>query len=194
MPLLTESPPKGTEKLLEAAVSELVGHGAIAHGARARPAVSMPLRIHNLGADAIASGKGLSAAQSTGWISTLTSNGEVRGTIELVPRRAARKGAAAPDGLRFGGYTTGALQRALAGAIETVEKSAGRNEIQIAVLRVPALYLLALWLKDSGGDRLVPIAPCPPSLKAGESYPAERALAALAPAAKAVLEGDDARN
>ena len=62
------------------------------------------------------------------------------------------------------------------------------------MLRAPALYLLALWLHDTNGDRLVPIAPCPPSLKAGETYVAERALSLLAEAAKAVLEGDETRN
>ena len=62
------------------------------------------------------------------------------------------------------------------------------------MLRAPALYLLALWLRDKDGDRLVPIAPCPPSLKAGEAYVAERALAMLVDAAKVVLEGDETRN
>jgi hypothetical protein len=194
MPLLTESPPKGIEKVLNATVSELVGHGAIALGTRSRAQVSMPIRVHNLGADAIAAGKGLGAAQLTGWLSTLTTDGEVRGTIELVPLKPPRKGAAAPDGVRFGGFTTGPLQRALAQTIEAATKSTARDKVQMAVLRVPALYLLALWLHDDGGDRLVPVPPSPAPLKAGESYPAERALASLAEAAKAVLQGDDARN
>ena len=118
----------------------------------------------------------------------------MRGTIELVPHKPARKGAAAPDGVRFGGFTTGPLQRALARTIEAATKSTVSSKVQIAVLRVPALYLLALWLHDEGGDRLVPVPPSPPPLKAGESYPAERALASLAEAAKAVLQGDEARN
>ena len=194
MPLLTESPPKGIEKVLDATVSELVGHGALALGSRALPAVSAPIRVHNLGADAIAAGKGLAAVQPIGWLSTLTTDGEVRGTIEVIPARPARKGTASAEGLRFGGFTTGPLQQALAAAIETAAKSSGRSEVQIAVLRVPALYLLALWLRDKGGDRLVPIAPCPSPLKAGEAYPAERALASLQEAAKSVLEGGEARN
>ena len=194
MPLLTESPPAGIEKVLDATVSELVGHGALAVGARTRPAVSVPVRVHHLGADAIAAGKGLAAVQPTGWLSTLSTDGEVRGTIELIPARTARKGTASADGLRFGGFTTGPLQRALAAAIDTAAKASGRSEVQLAVLRVPALYLLALWLRGKGGDRLVPIAPCPPPLKAGEAYPADRALSLLQAAAKSVLEGDEARN
>ena len=31
----------------------------------------------------------------------------------------------------------------------------------MTVVRAPALYLLALWLRDETGDRLVPIAPVP---------------------------------
>ncbi len=97
-------------------------------------------------------------------------------------------------GVRFGGFTTGPLQRALAQTIEAATKSTARDKVRMAVLRVPALYLLALWLHDDGGDRLVPVPPSPVPLKAGESYPADRALASLAEAAKAVLQGDDARN
>ena len=44
MPLLTEKPPKGFEKVLDASVAELVGHGALSLAGRARPAVSAPVR------------------------------------------------------------------------------------------------------------------------------------------------------
>ena len=194
MPLLTEKPPKGFEKVLDASVAELVGHGALALAGRARPAVSAPIRVFHMGADAVAAGKGLAAAQPTGWLATLVTNGEVRGTIELVPPKPPRKGAEPPAVVRFGGFTTGPLQRGLAAALDAATKAAGRNEVEVSVLRAPALYLLALWLRDKNGDRLVPIAPCPPPLKAGETYTAERALSMLAEAAKAVLEGDDTRN
>ena len=91
MPLLTEKPPKGFEKVLDASVAELVGHGALSMAGRARPAVSAPVRVFHLGADAVAAGKGLAAAYPAGWLTTLTTNGEVRGTIELVPaNRLAR--------------------------------------------------------------------------------------------------------
>jgi hypothetical protein len=194
MPLLIEKPPKGFEKVLDASVAELVGHGALAMGKRTRPAVSAPIRVHHLGADSVAAGKGVAAAQPTGWLVTLTTDGEVRGTIELIPPKPFRKGAEPPAGVRFGGFTTGPLQRGLAAAIEEAAKIVGRSKVEVSVLRAPALYLLALWLRDEKGDRLVPIAPCPPPLHAGESYTAERALAMLAEAAKAVLKGDKTRN
>lgn len=194
MPLLTEKPPKGFEKVLDASVAELVGHGALSLAGRARPAVSALVRVFHLGADAVAAGNGLAAAQPAGWLTTLATNGEVRGTIELVPDKPPRKGAAASAGVRFGGFTTGPLQRGMAAALDAATKAAGRNEVEVSVLRAPALYLLALWLHDTSGDRLVPIAPCPPSLKAGETYAAERALSLLAESAKAVLEGDETRN
>jgi hypothetical protein len=194
MPLLIEKPPKGFEKVLDASVAELVGHGAIAIGSRARTAVSAPIRVYHLGADAVAAGKGIAAAQPTGWLATLTTDGEVRGTIELIPLKPHRKGVEPSASVRFGGFTTGPLQRGLAAAVEKAAKTAGRRMVEVSVLRAPALYLLALWLRDEKGDRLVPIAPCPPLLKAGEYYPAERALATLAGAAKVVLEGDQTRS
>jgi hypothetical protein len=193
MPLLIESPPKGADKVLNAAVSELVGHGAIALGTRSKPTASMPVPVYNLGADAIASGRGLAAARPTGWLVTLTADGEVRGTIELIPARP-RKGETPSEAVRFGGFSVGPLHRALAAAIESAAKSSGRNKVQLAVLRVPALYLLALWLKDESGERILPIPPSPPPLKAGEPYPANRALESLRQAAKLVMEGDDARS
>ena len=194
MPLITESPPAGTEKVLNDVVSELVGHGGVAMGLRAKAAVSAPVRVHNLGADAIAAGKGLDAAQATGWLSTLTSDGQVRGTIELVPRRQTRRTGGAAEGLGFGGFTSGPLQRSLANTIEAAEREAGRSSVRVAVLRVPALYLLAVWLHGDEGDQLIPVPPCPPSLKPGERYPAERAFAALMEAARSVSKTDDARN
>jgi hypothetical protein len=194
MPLLIEKPPKGFEKVLDASVAELVSQGAVAMATRSRPAVSAPIRVHHLGADAVAAGKGLAATQPTGWLAILTTDGEVRGTIELIPHRPSRKGAEPAAGVRFGGFTTGSLQRALAAAIEQAAKTAGRNKVEVSALRAPALYLLALWLRDEEGDRLVPIAPSPAPLKAGETYPADRALGMLVEAAKAVLEGGETRN
>ncbi|HQR70465.1 MAG TPA: hypothetical protein PLE54_07675 [Burkholderiaceae bacterium] len=192
MPLLTESPPAGIDKVLRDTVSELVGHGTLAIGLRAKTAVSTPVRVYNLGADAIAAGKGLAAAKPTGWLSTLVTDGEVRGTIELVAQRG-RKGASA-EGLRFGGFTSGPLQRELAASVARARESASRAEVHLAVLRVPALYLLALWLRGDNGDRLVPVPPCPPALKPGEHYVAERALAMLAESARDVAKAEDARN
>ena len=52
----------------------------------------------------------------------------------------------------------------------------------------------ALWLREKDSDRLLPIAPCPAPLKAGEPYPAERALAELREAAAAVAKIDDTRS
>jgi hypothetical protein len=194
MPLMVEKPPQGIDKVLDAAVSELIGHGTLAMASKARPTVASPLRVFRLGADAIAQGKGLAAAEPVGWLATVMNESELLGTIELVPLKPARKGAAAPTGLRFGSFTRGPLQLSLAAAIARAAETAGRAAVEIAVLRAEALYLLALWLREKGVDRLVPIAPAPPPLKAGEAYPADRALALLAEAARAVLAGDGARN
>ena len=124
----------------------------------------------------------------------MTTDGEVRGTIELTPPKPGRKGAGPPAGLSFAGFATGPLHRGLAAAIAEAAKTAGQSKVEVSVVRAPALYLLALWLHDETGDRLVPIAPSPPPLRAGEAYPADRALAMLAEAAKVVQEGDETRS
>ena len=98
MPLLTEKPPKGFEKVLDASVADCRPWRRIA-GARARRRSRLLFRVLHLGADAVAAGKGLAAAQPTGWLTTLATDGEVRGTVELVPPKSARKGAAPPAGV-----------------------------------------------------------------------------------------------
>ncbi len=42
-------------------------------------------------------------------------------------------------------------------------------------VRIPGIYLVALWLRDEDGGRdgdvVVPLAPAPPPLEAGRNYP-----------------------
>jgi len=125
MPLLTESLRKSIEKVLNATVSELVGHGAIALGTRSRAEVSMPIRVHNLGADAIAAGKGLGAAQPTGWLSTLTTDGEVRGRSNSF--RSSRRARA-----RLLRTVFGSAGSRPAAAARTRANDRGRDEVHCA--------------------------------------------------------------
>jgi hypothetical protein len=61
------------------------------------------------------------------------------------------------------------------------------GKVEARVIRVPALYVMALWLKDLEGDRdvIVPMAPSPPFLEANRPYTEREFLKALAGPAKA---------
>jgi hypothetical protein len=191
MPLMSDAPPAGAERIIDAAIAELLGHGALALARGSKPSVSTPIQLYHLGADAIAERKGLAGAVAVGWLATVRNGSEVLGSLELIsnPRAKPRM-----PKVKFGGFTSGPLHRGLAEALDAADRRAGRARITAAVLRAPAVYLLALWLKDGDADDLVPVAPAPPPLTANEPIAAQRALDALQAAAEAALEGDPGRS
>jgi hypothetical protein len=190
MPLMLEAPPAGIEKVVDATLAELVGHGALALGRSAKPAVAHPLPVFHLGADAVAAGQGLAAVQRQGWLATVSHGDQVVGGLELASVKRPKQGA---PSVAFSSFNTGPFQRGLAEAIAQAGTAAGRKSVSVSVLRIPALHLVALWLKDGETDMLVPIPPAPPPLQPRVPVPAAEALDALREAAKVVLAGDDAQ-
>jgi hypothetical protein len=191
MPLMLDAPPFGAERVIDAAIQELIGHGAVAMGNGAKPTVASPLPLFHLGADAIAAGKDLQAAEQIGWLAPLQNGGEVLGGLELARVKRPKDGAPA---VRFASFSSGPLQRGLAEALATAERAARRKDLRVTLLRAPAVYLFALWLSGADGDVLVPIPPAPPPLKPYEPISAQQGLEDLRAAAKAALDGDDMRN
>jgi len=61
------------------------------------------------------------------------------------------------------------------------------GKVEARLIRVPALYVMALWLKDLDGDDdvVVPMAPAPPFLEANRPYTEREFLKALTGPAKA---------
>jgi hypothetical protein len=72
------------------------------------------------------------------------------------------------------------------------DQTVAAGSYQAALLQVPAMGVMALWLRGSGGssDILVPLAPSPSPLVAGRHYGEGDFLAALRPAAQAKLHAD----
>ncbi len=77
---------------------------------------------------------------------------------------------------------TAAAQKAAAKLPQVREGS-----VEARVIRIPALYVMALWLKDLDGDDdvVIPMAPAPPFLEANRPYTEREFLKALAGPAKA---------
>jgi hypothetical protein len=195
MPLMHDAAPAGADKMIGAALAELVGHGALAMGRNVTPAASTPVRLFHLGADAIATGKGLAAAKAIGWIATVRNGAEVIGSVELAdaPPSASTKEGLSPA-LRFSSFTSGPLHIGLSSCLVDCAARSGKKQVKVAVVRAPAVHLLALWTSDGGEDKLVPIAPAPPPLVAGTPIAAAKALQQLAPAAKSAVASDKARS
>ena len=60
---------------------------------------------------------------------------------------------------------------------------------ELRLLRIPAVYAVALWLHAPDGDLLIPVSPAPPPLRANEPYDAAAFSAALRPLAESAMRG-----
>ena len=80
---------------------------------------------------------------------------------------------------------------ALAGLEDRPEVAAG--SYQVRMVRIPALYVVALWLEDLDGDAdlVLPLAPAPVFLDTGRLYGEREFLDVLAGPARERLAFDD---
>ena len=85
----------------------------------------------------------------------------------------------------------GPFVESTADAIDQAERDPelADGDYEVRVLRIPALYVMALWLKDErgGADVLIPLDPTPAPLEAGRKYAPAELSSTLAEAARARL-------
>lgn len=94
------------------------------------------------------------------------------GELLVGERVAAREGEALHEG-PFAAATLDAIEGVAAEVARTVD-------YEVRLLRIPALYLAAVWLH--GDDEvLIPLSPTPPGVAANEPYDEARLVAALLP-------------
>lgn len=204
MPLTIPAPPPASLAAVDAAIPGIAtSPGVAAHApavaagaalfmnrmaATAAPAgtAAVSSRVYTLGLDAIAAGRGLAAARLVHWTHLLPSGG---GRIVAADVTA--------DTATFDGMTEGPHPDGLRRLIETLpaDPAVVAGNYELAVLRVPALFVSAVWLQGRGGsaDILVPADPADPALTPGRHYSAADFLQALAPAARGKLADTDPR-
>jgi hypothetical protein len=133
-----------------------------------------PHPVYELGLNDLAAGKGLGAARLVAWRYLLAANNQLRQAAEIVedPR----------GGSQFGALTTGFV----AGAEEAFRIAEQLPEVQrgayeIRALRIPSLYVMALWLKDLQGnqDRFIVMPPAFPPVQPLRPYAASDLLTVL---------------
>lgn len=135
--------------------------------------LAAPHDVYTLGLDRIVAGGSLDEAQPVG-----------RRFLVMDDARAiAAAEVAGDDGSGFSsneGRFVAATADAIRHAEQDPELADGRYELRL--LRIPAIYLMALWLKDDdGGDGVViPLEPAPPPLQAGRRYGPDELLRSLA--------------
>jgi hypothetical protein len=152
----------------------------LAAAAPAALAVAAPHDVYSLGLEDLAAGRGLEAAE---WVSRrcLILDGDHPIAAAELPD---------PDGANGFTTTEGRFAATTATAIQGAEDAPGEYELRL--LRIPALYLMALWLKDRNGtdDVLVPLDPAPAELQPNERYSDQQLLERLRDRARSRLEFD----
>lgn len=188
MPIRTSPVPADAMEALWTGLGQMDGAAeiqtvaAISSGHEASWQEGVPQPIYHLGLDAIASGRGLDAAEPIGWRYLLGQT--------ATPPTIAADVLRAPAGQSY--VFAGLNQGPFVGQMLEVLRRTGRDpkvsqgDFEPRMLRVPALYIVALWLKERSPwrDILIPLEPSHPALTPGLSYTVAEFEAALRRAAE----------
>jgi len=143
--------------------------------------------VYVLGLDAIVAGNDLSTAKLALWTHFFPSAQD--GDNQVV---AADVDA---DTSRFASLREGPQVLAFYRQVQVLQQAPdlGPQSFELAQLRIPALHVKAVWLKDKSGagDVVIPIAPAHPALAPGRRYSAREFIAALRPAAESATGHTD---
>jgi len=186
MPIKVMAAPRGAEKLLRDGLERHLAPGLVDAELSAVQGLAAPHRVFNLGLDQLVAGTAIaSAARFTGWRSLLVDGkGRAIASAELTQTRTGLKFASVSRGPHAAGST-----ESEAAAEQWSRRTKGDHEL--ALLRVPGAYCVALWLRSAAGTgaAFVPIAPCPSGLEPNRPYAESDFRAALLPEARKQLDG-----
>ena len=193
MPIIAcKAPPRGVASLV-ASVTELLRKKAVPPGmpvnvrleelshSEAHPVYTVPL-------DRLVEGKLLDAATLSSWRYLIVHDGEAIAEAEL-----GVKARGAGQALQFAGLTRGPFVAATIEALRAAEKfpEVGKADYELRLLRLPSVYLFALWLHGNAGDILVPMGTPPAGLKKNRPYSEAALVKALRPVAARTLRFHD---
>jgi hypothetical protein len=190
MPVEYPTPPAEAETaaadgVLEVHRAEAPGRSqvrALADIGRRGRRLAAPHAVHNLRLDDLTKRGRLRDAPLTAWRYLVEDDGAAVASAEVgVDERGGVRG--------FDHVNEGPFVQATKVAHEAAARlpKVRDGRMQARILRIPALYVMALWLKDLGGDDdvIVPMAPAPPYLEPNRPYTEREFLKALAGPAKA---------
>lgn len=185
MPLHLPDPPTDVANKVRSTVRMFAGntnHNLKAlHGAKAdRVDVTTPHQVFTMGLDDVTSGAGLEKARSVGWRHLVVADGKPIASAETT---LAQDGKTHVPGHVNEGPFVNATAEAEAAAQALPQVAAG--DFELRMLRIPAVYFMALWLHSPATDLLVPLAPSPIGQE-GQAVPAADVLNELAQRARPV--------
>ncbi|NUP47011.1 MAG: hypothetical protein HOW97_06790 [Catenulispora sp.] len=139
--------------------------------------LSAPHQVFTMGLDDVAAGGGLDRARPVGWRFLIQEDGHPVASAETTQ---------GPDGTdevsHFNeGPFVGATDQAMT-AVRTLPQLQATG-FDLRLLRIPSVYMMALWLHSPDADMLVPLAPSPIG-KEGKPVPVAEFFAELAELAR----------
>jgi hypothetical protein len=182
MPLHLPDPPTGVPDKVKAKLHAFADGGhfstkALRGAHKDRLDLSTPHQVFTMGLDDITSGAGLDTAQPVGWRYLVEDGGQLIASAETTQ---------APDGTHeVSQFTEGPFVAETDKAVKAVRKlpQLAAAGFELRLLRIPALYVMALWLHSPATDLLVPLAPSP-TRKEGKPVPAAEFLTDLSELAR----------
>lgn len=167
--LLANTAPSDSSDVIAEELASMIVDGSITRqlGTFVRPEVltaTAPHPVFALRLDELSDGFDLARTRSTTWRYLLELNKQIVASMET----------SIHDGRHvFGNITTGPFVDGTANAILFADARTEDDPYRFAVVHVPALHVMLLWLQsdDSADDRFVPIAPTLRSLPTEEVYP-----------------------
>jgi hypothetical protein len=180
MPLAFPSPPSDAGQVLQQGLysiqqaQRLDPRGGATLAVEVAPVVMRPHPVYELGLDDLAAGRGMDAARLVAWRYLLVKGNQVHQAAEVF--------AAPQGGSRFGSLTTGFATSAEQGfAVAEKLPEVQNHTYEIRALRVPALSIMAIWLKDKQGneDRFIFLPPVFPPVRPLAPYSALDLLSLL---------------
>jgi hypothetical protein len=196
VPIETPEAPKLSIEALQAVLPALIGSANVRQTAphfsatllaspRSLSSPSLSYPVYVLGLTDVASGTGPGKAKLSAWRHEFTSGGEVVAAEVSAGRRPQFAGINVNSRFR-------SVQQELRSAADAGRDFAGRS-YEPRLLQVSALGVRALWLKSksrSQADVVIPLAPTRDELTANRHYSPAEFIAALKPAAEAILRDD----
>lgn len=178
MPLTTAKAPSGGPRAIQNALSRVLAApnaflARSAGGAAEDVALSVPHPVYEVGLDDIARGHLTQATRLDGWRYLL-----VGGERALA---AAEVAAVGDSSVRFSHFNEGPFVAATVDGLSAAERLPEVNSgtYEVRLLRIPALYLIALWLHDGKQDLFLPLEPVPNGVKPLQRYREKELVAAL---------------
>jgi hypothetical protein len=185
MPIISRNIPRQSAARLAAHLTELLRekrapskmpvemHLEQLSHSEAHPVYYVPL-------DALADGKLLDAAKQASWRYLLVQDDAPVAEVELSVGRRGAKGAGAKP-LEFLGLTHGPFTAATVESLGAAERlpQVAAADYELRLLKVPAVYLAALWLHGAKDDILIPMGDPPGGLKKNKPYTEAAVIKAL---------------